>query len=302
MRQRFIDWSPRGEAASMVNTVNAMCQDYSRQGYDLTLRQIHYQLVTANTIANTAQSYKRLGTIVDKARLAGYLDWDYIVDRTRNIYRTDGADTSPTDAINTLADGYRRALWETQPNHVEVWVEKEALAGIVQRAAQETGVNYFACRGYVSQSTMHEAGMMFRHHARMGRKNYIIHLGDHDPSGIDMTRDIEDRLLMFCGSACPTIQRVALNYAQIEEYNPPPNFAKQTDTRFAAYEAQFGDQSWELDALNPVTLHDLITDAVIALRDEELWEDAVRVQEVEQELMRTVADSWDDVVEMVSGL
>lgn len=300
MLEQFIDWNPRGESADLVSTADAICREYARQGFDLTLRQLYYQFVARDVIPNNTRSYKRLGGIIDQARLAGLLDWSYIVDRTRNAYRTDGADESPESAIESTAGSYRRELWETQPNHVEVWVEKEALTGIVQQAAGDVRVIYFACRGYVSQSEMYAAGKRFAYHGRQGRANYVIHLGDHDPSGIDMTRDITERLGMFAGRYAPTIRRVALNMDQIEAYGPPPNPAKMTDSRFAGYEALYGDESWELDALDPTTLSDIIRGEVLSLRDEELWSAAEEREDEERAQLREVADNWDDVLEVVN--
>jgi hypothetical protein len=297
MREQFIDWSPRGESLSLVNQSIAICEDYRGQGYDLTLRQLYYQLVARAVIENTFQSYKKLGTLIDNARLAGLLDWSFIVDRTRNAYRTDGIDTSPEDAIITAAEGYERALWDTQPNHVEVWIEKEALSGIAQRAAQGVRTIYFSCRGYGSQSEMYAAGKRFAAYGRDGKNNYVIHLGDHDPSGIDMTRDIQDRLQMFAGPYAPEVRRIALNMDQVEQYNPPPNFAKMTDSRFADYQARFGDESWELDALDPNTLVSLITDEVRGLIDPDAWAEAEEREETEKNQLRTVAQSWDDVID-----
>lgn len=296
MREQFIDWNPRGESADLVTRAIAICEDYRGQGYDLTLRQLYYQLVAQAVILNNKQSYKRLGTIVDQARLAGLLDWSYIVDRTRNAYRTDGADTSPEDALSACAHAYERALWDSQPNHVEIWIEKEALAGIAQRAAQNVRSIYFCCRGYVSQSEMYAAGKRFASHGRDGKNNYVIHLGDHDPSGIDMTRDIQDRLRTFAGPYAPEVRRIALNMDQIEQYNPPPNFAKITDSRFADYQARFGDDSWELDALSPTTLVDLITDEVRRLIDPDAWAEAEEREQAERDQIVAVSERWDDVV------
>jgi len=300
-RQQFIDWNPREDSMELVRRADAICAEYAAQGFDLTLRQLYYQFVARGYIPNTMRSYKNLGSIVDNARMAGMLDWNYIVDRTRNVYRTDGADTSPEDAISATAQGYARQLWEDQPNHVEVWVEKEALSGIVQQAASGVQINYFACRGYVSQSEMYSAGLRFRRYGREGKSNYVIHLGDHDPSGIDMTRDIEDRLATFAGGYAPEVRRIALNWAQIEEFQPPPNPAKTTDSRYQQYQLNFGDESWELDALDPATLSTLIREQVEGLRDQELWDAAEQQQEAERAQLQRVSEQWDDVVELVGA-
>jgi hypothetical protein len=299
VKEQFIDWKPGADAVQLVEIANTICAEYAAQGFDLTLRQLYYQFVARGHIPNTMRSYKRLGSIVDQARLAGLLDWRYIVDRTRNVYRTDGADTTPEDAIESVALSYSLPLWDSQPNHVEVWVEKEALTGIVQQAAQGVQTHYFACRGYVSQSEMYSAGIRFRNHGRNGKTNHVIHLGDHDPSGIDMTRDIEDRLTTFAGRHAPTVHRIALNMDQVEQYNPPPNPAKVTDSRYEGYERVHGDESWELDALNPTILNDLITTAVMDLRDEDLWRVAARRERLERAQLQLVSDQWSDVVDLV---
>ncbi len=303
MRQQFIAWDPRGDTLDIVDQANTICEDYAAQGYDLTLRQLYYQFVARDLIPNTQQSYKRLGSIIDQGRLAGLIDWAYIVDRTRNVYRTDGDDTSPAEALARSAQDYARQLWADQPCHVEVWVEKEALAGVIERAAQETGVHYFSCRGYVSQSEMYSAGMRFQRLAvRDGKDNHIVHLGDHDPSGIDMTRDIIDRLTMFTGAQyAPEVHRVALNMDQVQQYGPPPNFAKVTDSRFEDYQRLYGDSSWELDALDPATLHDLIVDEVLTLRDAELWDEAHAQQETERDQLQEVSDRWYDILDFIGS-
>jgi hypothetical protein len=305
MRETFEAWSPRGEAAELVDLVNEICRDYASQGYNLTLRQLYYQLVARDRVVNTFRSYKRVGNIVDKARMAGLLDWSYIEDRTRNVYRTDGADTSPSDAIESTASSYQRELWEDQPYHVEAWVEKEALAGVVSRAAREVGINYFSCRGYVSQSEMYSSGRRFAWMVREGKRVVVLHLGDHDPSGIDMSRDITDRLNTFSRGQVTrggiVVDRIALNMAQVDEYNPPPNFAKVTDARYADYEAQYGESSWELDALEPSVLNNLITSHVRRYRDEELWSAAEERQERERTQLTAISNSFEDVVEYLGA-
>src|SRR5690349_10429831 len=219
MKERFIDWNPRGASLELVTTAEQICVEWNRQGYDLTVRQLYYQLVSQAVIPNNLASYKRLVGLLDNARLAGLIDWRHIVDRTSNVYSIDGGDTTTDDAIRTVADSYKLPRWnDEQPNHVEVWVEKEALSGIVATAAREVAINYFACRGYVSQSEMYASGKRFLY-AR--KPVHVIHLGDHDPSGLDMTRDITERLAMFSYGADITVTRVALNMDQIEQYEPP---------------------------------------------------------------------------------
>jgi hypothetical protein len=124
------------------------------------------------------------------------IDWNHIQDRTRYV-RTHPSWDTPGDIIESAPQRYRVDVWEDQPEHVEVWVEKDALVGVVQVACDEVRVPYLSCRGYVSQSEMWSSAMRLRHIIESGRNVTILHLGDHDPSGIDMTRDIEERLGNF---------------------------------------------------------------------------------------------------------
>lgn len=299
-RETFEVWRPRAAAAPLVQLAQEIGADYAAQGYPMTARQMYYQFVARDVIENTYRSYKNLCSILDKARMGGLLDWDYIEDRTRNVYGTDGHSESPERTIELAALAYRRAMWQGQPYHVEVWVEKEALAGVVERAASENGVNYFACRGYVSQSEMKKAGDRFNYYRRnKGARGLLLHLGDHDPSGIDMTRDIEDRLYTFTRGNPPAVRRIALNMDQIEQYEPPPNFAKESDSRHAKYLEEFGEDSWELDALEPSVLNDLITEHVQSVVDEDLMQEQRDRQERERESLTAISDRYGEVIDFL---
>jgi len=258
---------------AMIDLVNAVDAEYRSAGYDLTLRQVYYQLVARGHIPNNERSYKNLGNIVNDGRLAGLIDWDAIGDRTRFL-RANSHWGSPEDIIESAAAGYAIDKWQDQKVVPEVWVEKDALIGVVERAAVPLDVPYFSCRGYVSQSEMWTAAQRMLRRARRGQTTVVLHLGDHDPSGKDMTRDIADRLSLFLkyhGYRAIEVDRLALNMDQVERYDPPPNPATVTDSRAAAYIEAFGDESWELDALEPAVLNDLITRAVTVRRDDAKW-------------------------------
>jgi hypothetical protein len=167
---------------------------------------------------------------------------------------------NPSEIIEDAAEQYRRNLWEGQPNYVEVWVEKDALIGIIEQAAKKLDTPCFSCRGFTSSTALWDAADRLKQHGKNGQDCFIIHLGDHDPSGLDMTRDIRDRLQLFGASVA--VERIALNMNQIQQYNPPPNPAKMTDTRSKKYIKQYGATSWELDAIEPSELDRLITAAI----------------------------------------
>jgi hypothetical protein len=295
-RIAYIDKRFSTGSYSIIEQADEICHDYARQGFDLTLRQLYYQFVSRGLIANRDTEYKRLGSIVNDARLAGLLDWDYIVDRTRNLRSLAHWD-SPESIIDAVAQQYRTERWADQPYRVEVWIEKDALVGVIAGACDRNDVPYFSCRGYTSQSELWGAGMRLAGYEASGQKTVVIHLGDHDPSGIDMTRDIRDRLALF--GASTAVVRIALNMDQVEQYSPPPNPAKLTDARARGYIEEYGDSSWELDALDPATLDALIEAEIERWRDADQWAGATAAMEHERSLLVTVSERWSDVADFV---
>ena len=290
----------RDSSLELIDKINGVIDEYQRQDYTLTLRQCYYQLVARGIIENNQKVYKTTGSLINDARLAGLIDWNSIEDRTRNLKGL-AHWSSPKSIIESAAYSYRRDVWLHQDYHVEVWVEKEALANVVGRVANELDVSYFCCRGYVSQSEMWSAAQRFIRYQSEGKYCVLIHLGDHDPSGIDMSRDIQERLVMFgVNSNSFEFRRIALNLEQISLYNPPPNPAKITDSRSTSYINKFGDESWELDALEPKVLHDLITDSVTEFMDEEEVKRVRRQVESEKYVMDSIAENWETVYEEYS--
>jgi hypothetical protein len=166
--------------------------------------------------------------------------------------------------------------------------EKDALIGVVEQVARRHDVPCFSCRGYTSQTEMWNAAQRLIDKSNgCSRPVTVIHLGDHDPSGIDMTRDIEERLVEFShGELGLTIDRIALNMDQIEEYSPPPNPAKITDSRADAYIKMFGGASWELDALNPKILDSLIDGKIAQIVDQDLMGKAIEREAEEKATLR----------------
>ena len=280
------------KSLDLIELVNQVVDEYSAQGYELTLRQVYYQLVARGYSPNNERSYKNVGSLINDGRLAGLIDWHSVTDRTRNLRSVSHWD-NPADVIASARYSYNLDKWEGQPNYVEVWVEKDALVDIVGQACSPLDTPYFSCRGYTSQSEMWSAAQRFiRQEER--EKRIIIHLGDHDPSGIDMTRDIQERLELF--GADVFVERVALTMNQIQTYNPPPNPAKITDSRASKYIDQFGDESWELDALEPKVITDLIKKQVIMYRDDAIYRAVYDKELREKEELKMLEHNYDRVV------
>lgn len=313
--------TPNDEHADIIATATSICRGLRAAGYDITLRQLYYRFVAAGKLPNTQKEYKRLGGILNRARMAGLFDWNYLIDRTRNLSVMPHW-SDPSDIIQASARSFAVDKWSDQPRRVEVWVEKEALAGVIGRVAERWDCSWFACRGYVSQSEQWGAGQRFLRYLRSGQAVTVLHLGDHDPSGMDMTRDIEDRIKRFVAvdwsgfshledvesvlddiredmdmEGDPVeIRRIALNWDQIQRYNPPPNPAKFTDSRANGYVGQYGTNSWELDALPPDVLDALIEQHITGILDHELYS-ARRIEESRHiDLLSSASQRWGELV------
>jgi len=286
----------RAKALAIIAQVNAIEDEYRAQGYDLTLRQVYYQFVSRGYMANSDDNYSRLGDIVGDARLAGLIDWEAITDRTRHV-RSVTHWNEPAEIMRSAAHSFRLDKWDGQPYRPEVWIEKDALVGVIAGICEALDVRYFSCRGYISLSSLWQAGQRLLHDADMNQTPVIFHLGDHDPSGIDMTRDIQDRLRTF--GVPVRVRRLALTMDQVAAYTPPPNPAKPTDSRAKEYIAAYGMSSWELDALEPAVIVALIKDAVVTLRDETAWAMQEEAEETHRALLGSAATNWEDVTTAV---
>lgn len=305
----------------MIAKINLIVNKYQSSGFDLTLRQLYYVFGgnkyfpedwrytrmedgkwrrDPNGTWNATPNYDKLGNLISDGRMAGLIDWDAIVDRTR----TSNANQHwqrPSQILEATMNTYAIDKWAEQPHYVEVWVEKEALEDVLAKACSPLDVRFFATRGYNSQSAMWEASQRLVSKIADGKHVHIIHLGDHDPSGMDMSRDILDRLTTFVYHTQEAhsrfdVHRIALNMDQVEKYELLPDPAKVTDSRFRGYQERFGDESWELDALEPTLLVEVIRARVKALRDESLWEAAKTLEERGKTTLQSICMYFKDVV------
>jgi hypothetical protein len=288
---RYVEKDFSESSLVTIAQANDIIAEYQEQGYTLTLRQLYYQFVSRDLIPNNMKAYKRVGSIVNDARLAGLIDWNAIEDRTRNLEAQQTWD-SPRQILQACAESFKYDWWANQDTRVEVWVEKEALVGVIERAAFKYRCPYFACRGYTSQSEAWRAGQRFKEYGNNGQDVVVLHLGDHDPSGIDMTRDNDARLQLFSGVCNVKVKRLALHMKQVAQYNPPPNPAKMTDSRAKDYIAQFGRSSWELDALDPKVIDKLISTNIAMYIDSDKWNESKERETAARAKIATMAKNW----------
>jgi hypothetical protein len=295
----YLDESFTPIQMGVITEAEAICQEYADQGYTLTLRALYYQFIRRDSFPesrrnaagtkNHQQNYKWLGDLVSRARVGGRIDWRHISDPTRESSGGDGGWGSPGEAVGSIVDWYSIPKWEGQDSYVEVWVEKEALVDIISRPCGRWNVRYMACKGSPSSTAVHDAAQRLRRYERDGRKTEIIYLGDHDPTGLDINRDIQDRLETFRSAA--RLDRIALNMDQITD-DLPPSPAKLTDSRANSYIELYGDDTWELDAMEPAAMEALVETAILERLDQEKWDERAEQEETERRTLTALSDNW----------
>lgn len=310
MKKTFVPKKFNPEWMYITNKANEILESYAAMSIMPTLRTLYYRFIAMDLFPkswiddaynkkhklskgtkNTEKNYKRLGSIIAAARLAGLIDWEHLEDRVRNLIGVKHY-ANEKSALSELIAQYKIDMWENQRFRPEVWAEKDAVLGNIEPVCIEHDIPFFICRGYTSLSEIYRAAERFQYYETQRQTPYVIHFGDHDPSGIDMSRDIESRITETFGARC-MLRRVALNMDQIEKYQPPPNPAKVTDSRFESYRESFGDDSWELDALEPQLFRGLILEHIDVIKDEKIWADDLKRQQDSIKKLEAVKNEWD---------
>lgn len=291
MKEAFIDKNFSAASLALISKANDILAEYEAAGYDLSVRQLYYQFVARDIIPNTVRSYGNLASLISDARKAGMLDWNMILDRGRVTVANSHWET-PKQILESAAQSFAIDKWLAQPSYVRVMVEKQALEGVLIPVCEEMDVPFLANKGYCSDSTMYRVAKQLAAANRRGKNPVVIYLGDHDPSGIDMSRDVQERLEMYARCSVD-VQRVALNMSQVEELQPPENPAKSTDSRFESYVRRFGHSSWELDAIEPAMLADIVRTAIEANRDQRQWDKEVEREQRMKDELQQMADDYE---------
>lgn len=286
MKKKYRDIKLSVANRARLQMINGIITEYQRQDYVLTLRQLYYQLVTRDVIPNNVKEYAKLSTLLKEGRMGGIVDWNAIEDRLR-VPSQPSSFESPEQILDACISQYELPRMDGQPSYIEVWVEKDALSGVLKRVTEPFHIPILVNRGYSSVSAMHDAYKRFKAAYDNDQSVVILYLGDFDPSGVDMLRDIKSRILEFFvgehgheddGEDWEEVARlsnfnfevipVALTRQQIRQYNPPPNPAKISDPRAAKFIEEHGASSWEVDALKPEVLDAILTKAIKANIDE----------------------------------
>jgi hypothetical protein len=227
----------------------------------------------------------KVSRLLREAREEGIIPWEHIVDETRELERQ-ASWNDPAAFVRTVRRAYRRDFWNEQPVRVEVWSEKGTVRGVLAPVLDEYGVGFRVMHEFSSATTIHDI-------AEDGGKSLVaLYIGDLDPSGLYMSeRDIPDRLEKYDGDHVE-LERVALTWEQVAGL---PSFSaadKTKDPRHKWYTRSFGNRCWELDAMDPNDLREIVEHEIKRLIEPEAWERCRVCQEAEQESLQTVLDSW----------
>ena len=255
MKRKFKDVKIPVETATLIRDINRIVGKFQKQGLILSIRQLFYQFVAEDVFPNKEKYYSKLSRVVTLGRRCGKIDHDMFEDRLR---------------IERVAHRYDHAVERKvfdNPHEgfvePEIWIEKYALAGIVEQVCGPLCVTYVPCEGQISDNV---AWRFSKRYFESGRNLQILYLGDHDPSGLQIYKSICNMIGTYKVDMVP--KRIAITKEQIKKFNPPPNPSKMSDSNFRKYVNQHGPHSYEVDALNPKTLRDIIKAEILKLRKE----------------------------------
>lgn len=251
----------------------------------MSVRQVFYRLVSRGTIGKTELEYKNTVVwLLSDMRLAGEIPFDSISDSTR---WTRQAETygGALDALRRTARFYRQELWSSQAVYVEVWVEKEALAGVFYEVTEEYDVPLMVCRGYPSISFLHSSAMTL---ASRGKPVYVYYFGDRDASGLDISRNVEERLREFAPDSEIHFERVAVTLEQVAEFSLLTRPQKESDSRAK----NFTGPCVEVDAIPPRDLRRIVADCITQHIDAEILARVRVTEEAERASLLEVAEIW----------
>lgn len=244
----------------------------------MTVRQVFYQLVGRGVVAKTEGEYKQtVVRLLTAMRRAGQLPFGWIADNTRWM-RKPRTYSSIDEMLSLTAETYRRAIWDSQPAYVEIWLEKDALAGVVYEETGPWDVPLMVTRGYPSVSYLYEAADAIREQKKPA---YLYYFGDLDPSGVDITRTVERGIREFAPDVSLFFQRVAVTVQQVEELGLHTRPTKVTDSR----SKNFSGESVEVDAIPPTQLRDLVRGCIEKHIDRRLLRRTRKVEAAERETL-----------------
>jgi hypothetical protein len=294
----------------------------------MTLRQLYYRLISAGNLSNSQKEYKRLGALMTRLREAGELPRTWIVDHVRSTLKPSSW-SGLADFGDTVRQAYRKDFWASLDAHVEVFVEKDAVAGTIQPITEEYDVALHVCRGYSSVSFAGEIADLWQ---QIEKPIFAYYLGDFDPSGFDLERDLRGKLGRYSGRVCIECEydeidrnvqvtgqdrdefhlgcrdgmpyflwrRLAIVEEDFESHQLIPLPVKHSDRRSKKFIEEYGSACAEVDALPPSELRQRVQAAIHEHIDQERWTKLQEVEEAEQKSLDHVLKRWNKKVNLDS--
>jgi len=279
----------RGRAQRSLDLIEAM-HDIAEASQPITGRGVGYKLFSLNLIDSMSRNNMQMVyRLLKEAREEGTIDWEWIVDETRELEQVATWD-NPADFIRCVARSYRRDFWQQQPERVEVWSEKGTIRGVLQPVLDEYGVGFRVMHGFGSATVINDV-------AESDDSNplTILYVGDYDPSGLYMSeQDIPERLERYGGDHVD-INRIALLRKDCDRLGRRPAFnvkEKSKDPRAPWFRKTYGQLCWELDAMDPNDLRSRVEDEINEHIEPEAWERCRVIDAAERESMQHVLDRW----------
>lgn len=278
---------PTRRTPAEIDTIRAAIHDVLEEQHPATLRGVFYQLVSRGVVPKTEAAYKStVGRLLTRMRLDGEVPFEWVADNTRWV-RKSASFANLGDMLRRSQDLYRRDLWASQDAYVEVWLEKEALAGVLFDVTDEWDVPLMVTRGYPSLTYVASAAEAIRDVAKPA---HLYYFGDHDPSGVDIPRSVEARLRELAPAAEITFSVVAVTAEQIVSLGLPTRPTKATDSR----SRNFAGESVEVDAIPAPTLRAMVGDVIEAHVDRDALARLQLIEDAER-------DTLDEMVSMYGG-
>jgi hypothetical protein len=282
----MVDKRRRRSRAEMEHIRDAMIR-LVRKNRPVTIRQLFYVMVSARVIEKTEADYRQVVIrLCLELRQAGSIPWDSVVDQTRFFFKPNTFGTLQ-DALNETARVYRRSYWATAPVQVQVWCESLSAAGIIKPETFRWDVPLYPGKGFSSHSFLRDAG---RSIATDGRPAVVYVLGDYDPSGRDIIRNMKELIRRYAGEVNENVpiefREVAVTPEQIESWNLPSHPSKKTDPRYAKSGI---DYAVELEAIEPNRLRGLVGQCINRHIDSKTYFRMQGIEAAERETLLGIA-------------
>jgi len=275
-----------------IETIRVAIDAILTDDYPQTVRQVFYQLVTRGTIEKTEKEYQGVVIrLLSEMRLDGRIPWDWIVDESRRTRITQTFDNI-SDALQDTAKFYRRSALRECSDYLEIWSEKEALAGIIYDVASDYDVPVVVSKGMPSLTQVFGSFLNIKHAGRAGKNSYIYQFGDHDPTGCLIPKSNEARLCEFCdehGIDPPVVERIALTEEQVERHRLPTRPTKRDGNTHAK---DFEGDSVELDALPSSELRALVRECIEWHINPSALETLREAEQSEREILEQLAGEY----------